>query len=66
MKHDVKNALQSKTIIGALIAMAATLAQIGGYDIGDPDLYINDVTAVVGTIFAIYGRVSATSRVKLL
>lgn len=66
MNHEVKNALQSKTVWGAGMALVATAAKIAGYDIGDPELYVNDAVTMVGTIFAIYGRVAATSRIRVL
>lgn len=66
MNTDVKNALQSKTVIGALVALASTGAKIAGYDIGDPELYVNDLVTASGTLFAIYGRVTATKRVRIL
>lgn len=66
MNSEVKNALTSKTIIGAIVTMTATIAKIAGFDIGDPELYVNELVAVSGAALSIYGRVTATKRVRIL
>lgn len=66
MNQEVKSAVQSKTMWGAVLALVATAAKIAGYDIGDPSLYVNDIVTLVGVVFAMYGRVTATSRVKII
>ena len=64
--NDVKTAVQSKTVWGAVVVLASQGAQIAGYDIGDPSLYVNDIMSIIGAGFAMYGRISATSRVKVM
>lgn len=66
MNSEVKNALTSKTIIGALVTIAATGAKALGYDIGDPDQYVNEIIAALGAVLSIYGRITATKRVRIL
>lgn len=53
-----------KTIIGAAVAFAATAAKLAGFDIGDAGGWANDVIALVGSAFAIYGRIVATRRLS--
>lgn len=60
---EVKGILQSKTIWGALIAIAATGAQLAGWDIGNTDGLAEQVAAVVGGLVAIYGRIAAVKRI---
>ena len=66
MNSEVKSAIQSKTMWGAIIALASTGAKIAGYDIGNPELYVNDIVSLVGVVFAMYGRITATTRVKII
>lgn len=60
---DVKGVLQSKTIWGAVIAIAATGAQLAGWDIGDTGGLAEQVTAVIGGLLSIYGRLTAVKRI---
>lgn len=60
--NDVKGILQSKTIWGAGLAVLATLAQLAGYDLGDTNGLAEQVVAVVGGIIAIYGRITAVTK----
>ena len=60
--NDVKGILQSKTVWGAAIAVLATLAQILGYDLGDTNGLAEQVVAVIGGLLAIYGRVTAVTK----
>ena len=59
----VKGFLTSKTIWGAIIAMVASIAKAAGYDIGGVDGWVNEIVAVLGAGFAIYGRVVATKKI---
>lgn len=61
--EDVKGILQSKTVWGSAIAVLATLAQIAGYDIGDTGGLAEQVVAVIGGVIAIYGRITAVSKI---
>jgi len=61
--NDVKGILQSKTVWGAAIAVLATLTQLLGYDLGDTNGLAEQVVAVIGGVLAIYGRVTAVSKI---
>lgn len=61
---DVKGILQSKTVWGSAIAVIATLAQIAGYDIGDTGGLAEQIVAVIGGCLAIYGRITAVTKIK--
>lgn len=61
---DVKGMLQSKTIWGAGLAVLATIAQLAGYDLGDTNGLAEQVVAVIGGLLAIYGRVTAVTKIK--
>lgn len=60
---DYKNILESKTVWGAFLAVAATLAQLAGYDLGDTNGLANELVTVAGGLLAIYGRVVAFKRI---
>jgi len=60
--NDVKGILQSKTVWGAGLAVVATLAQLAGYDIGDTNFLAEQIVAVIGGLLAIYGRVTAVTK----
>ena len=61
--NDVKGILQSKTVWGAALAVVATLAQLAGYDIGDTNFLAEQIIAVIGGALAIYGRVTAVTKI---
>ena len=60
---DVKGLLESKTIWGALIAIFATISQLFGWDLGDTNGLAEQVTALVGGVVAIFGRIKAVKRI---
>jgi len=60
---DVKGLLASKTIWGALIAVLATVSQLAGWDIGDTGGLAEQIAALVGGVWAIYGRIAAVKRI---
>lgn len=60
---EVKGMLQSKTIWGAFIAVAATVAQMSGWDLGDTNGLAEQIVALVGAVIAIWGRVTAVKRI---
>jgi hypothetical protein len=62
---STKSALQSKTIIGILIAALPTIANHLGYNIDAVGIEENITTIVesVGVILAIYGRLSASDKI---
>lgn len=64
---DMKQWYLSKTMWGALIAMAAALLQVAGFDIdpvtqGDFADSIVALSGAVGALVAIYGRLTAEKR----
>jgi hypothetical protein len=61
--YDFKSLIESKTIWGAFLAVAATLAQLAGYDIGDTNGLANEIVTIAGALFAIYGRIVAVKRI---
>ena len=61
--NDFKTLIESKTIWGAFLAVAATLAQLGGWDIGDTNGLANELVTVFGGLLAIYGRIVAFKRI---
>ncbi len=65
---DEKQWYQSRTVWGALVAIAASLAQIGGVDMASDlqnDLAGNlvSLSGALGGLLAIYGRMKADKRV---
>ena len=65
----IKAWYQSKTVWGALIAVAASLVQIAGIELGadvQADLVEIAVTlaGAAGGLFAIYGRISADAGIR--
>ncbi|HBE45738.1 MAG TPA: hypothetical protein DDW17_09955 [Deltaproteobacteria bacterium] len=62
---ETKGLLTSKTIWGAIIAIAATALKIAGYDIGgDTEGFVNDIIALLGSAIAIYGRIKAVKKIE--
>lgn len=59
-----KGALKSNTIVAALVMIASTVASRYGFDIGNTDGWITDITALIAAVWAIKGRYGATSRIK--
>lgn len=65
----LKAALGSKTVWGVVIAALPTVAGLFGYQITDVASFaagaedvVNQVTTLVGSVLAIYGRAVATSK----
>lgn len=63
MESTVKNALQSKTIWGAAIAVLAQIALLIGWDVGDTGGLAEQITALIGGLIAIYGRITAVRKI---
>lgn len=64
----VKNWYQSKTVWGALIAVAASVLQVAGVDFGpDEQGQLADIAVTlagaVGGLLALYGRLVATTSI---
>ena len=69
MDNDSKTWLQSKTIWGALIAIAASAASLAGVEIeaGEQAEILDGIISLVaagGGILAIIGRIAARSRLR--
>lgn len=66
---DLKQWYQSRTIWGALIAIAASLAHAGGMTLsaGDQGQIVDSLVSVsgaLGGLVAIYGRVTASAKLS--
>lgn len=61
--EETKSALTSKTIIGSIVTIAASIALLFGVDIGDTNGLIEQISAALGGILALYGRVTAIKRI---
>lgn len=62
---DVKSALASRTVWGALIMIAATAAQMFGIDIGGTEGWLEPLMQLFGAVLALYGRFKAVKKVTL-
>lgn len=63
MNQNTKNALQSKTVWGAAIAVIAQITMLAGWDIGDTNGLAEQITALIGGLIAIYGRITAVHKI---
>lgn len=60
---DVKSWIKSKTIWGVIIALSPLFSDKLGFDIGAT---ATDILELIGSAFAIYGRVTAKTEIKKL
>jgi hypothetical protein len=60
---DVKGMLASKTVWGTIIQVAAMAAMFFKVDIGDQAGWVEAITAVVGAVVTIWGRITAVKRI---
>ncbi len=60
---ETKSALTSKTVIGSIVSVVASISLVLGFDIGDTNGLIEQISAVIGGLLAIYGRVTAVKRI---
>lgn len=65
---DVKSFLRSKTIWGAVIAVAPPVLNLLGYSVTGADVAqvsgsIDSIVTAVGALLAVYGRVTATKAI---
>lgn len=58
-----KSVFTSKTVIGAFVTIAASISLMFGFDIGDTNGLIEQISAVFGGVLAIYGRITAVKRI---
>ena len=61
--EQTKSALASKTVIGAIVTIVASVALMFGIDIGDTGGLVEQVSAVLGGLLSLYGRVTAVKRI---
>lgn len=59
---DSKPALQSQTIIAAVIVIVTSVAAVIGHPIGGETA--SDLTAILAGVWAIYGRYRATGQIS--
>lgn len=64
---DEKHPLKSKTIVGVLVALLASLTSMLDMDVVDSDLqsWAEGILVVAGAILAIYGRFKAKGKIKV-
>jgi len=60
---DVKGLLASKTVWGTILQVVAMAAMFFKVDIGDQEGWIEAITAVVGAVVTIWGRITAVKRI---
>lgn len=60
---DIKGALQSKTIWGALLAGAAIALNLFHINLGDANGFADDIVGLIGASLAVYGRIKAVKRI---
>ncbi len=58
-----KSVFTSKTVIGAFVTIAASISLMFGFDIGDTNGLVEQISAVLGGVLAIYGRITAVKRI---
>lgn len=61
--EETKSALTSKTVIGSVVTIAASVSLMFGFDIGDTNGLVEQISAVLGGVLAIYGRITAVKRI---
>lgn len=70
--NETKSLFQSKTIIGIVIAALPTLLGLFGYQVSDVTAFaagsedaINSLVTLAGSAVAVWGRVTATSKLVI-
>ena len=61
--EETKSALTSKGVIGAIVTIAASIALMFGIDIGDTGGLVEQISAILGGLLSLYGRVTAVKRI---
>lgn len=61
--EETKSALTSKTVIGSIVTIAASISLMFGFDIGDTNGLVEQISATLGGILALYGRFTAVKRI---
>ena len=60
--EGVKGILQSKTIWGVVVMLLAQVLKRNGVEVDEAGL-LNDMVSLVGTVLAVYGRVTAKTTI---
>lgn len=60
--EGVKGILQSKTIWGVVVMIVAQILKRNGVEVDEAGL-LNDLVSLVGTVLAVYGRVTAKTAI---
>lgn len=63
MFNDTKNFLQSRTIWGAILAVAGAALSAAGFDTGSLNGLDGEIVTVVGGALAAYGRIKAVKKI---
>lgn len=61
--EGTKNLFESKTVIGAIVTIIASIALMFGVDVGDTNGLIEQISAALGGLLALYGRITAIKRI---
>ena len=61
---DVKGMLASKTVWGTIIQVAAMGAMFMQVDIGDQAGWVEAITALIGAVVTIWGRITAVKKIS--
>lgn len=54
----------SETILGSLLVIVSTSLRVSGYELGDLPGWSADLSALIGAILAIHGRIRAVTRIR--
>jgi len=60
--NETKPIWASKTLWGAVVMLASTVAMFLKVDLGDQTEWINAVVGLLGSSLAIYGRIKAVKK----
>ena len=61
--EETKSALTSKTVIGSVVTIGASIALMFGVDVGDTGGLVEQISATLGGLLALYGRITAVKRI---
>lgn len=64
MNNEVKSFLQSRTIWGAILAVAGAVLNAAGFDTGSLGGLEGEVVTIVGGALAAYGRFKAVKKIR--
>ena len=60
---EFKKIWESKVFWGTVVMLATPVAKKLGFDLGDINAWVPDVTTFSGAVLAIYGRVKAVKKI---